>query len=131
MKRVLLLVLSLILILQSGFVGIVFANTDEISLIAEESVVSSNPIPESIKILCIGNSFSQDSTEWLYSVLADLGVKEIILGNLYIGGCSINKHYNNAVNNIAGYIYHENTGEGWSKKENFAIDDVVKSEKWD
>ncbi len=107
MKRVLLLVLSLILILQSGFIGIAFANTDEISLIAEKSVVSSNPIPESIKILCIGNSFSQDSTEWLYSVLADLGVKEIILGNLYIGGCTLKTHAKNAESGEEAYTYYK------------------------
>lgn len=84
-----------------------------------------------MKVLSVGNSFSADTMEHLGNIAKSLGVEKFKFSNLYIGGCSINRHYNNAVNNIAGYIYHENTGEGWSKKENFAIDDVVKSEKWD
>ena len=37
----------------------------------------------SIKILAIGNSFSQDATEYLYGMLKDLGYDNIVIGNIY------------------------------------------------
>ena len=40
-------------------------------------------IPKSIKILAIGNSFSDDATEHLFGILKDAGVEEVIIGNLY------------------------------------------------
>ena len=47
---------------------------------------------KSVKILAIGNSFSKDAMEHLYTVLKAEGVEEILLGNLYIGGCTLDKH---------------------------------------
>ena len=44
-----------------------------------------------IKILAIGNSFSQNATELLQLFDNDLYVR-----NLYIGGCNLKKHTDNA-----------------------------------
>lgn len=102
---------------------------------ASAAVTSSpNPdgsVPESLKILCIGNSFGVDTMEHLANVAKSMGVKDIKLGTLYIGGCSINKHYNNAVNNTAGYEYFVNTGSGWTSTYNHAIRATLQSEDWD
>ena len=48
-----------------------------------------------MKVLAIGNSFSDDSMEYLYPVLQALGVENISLGNLYIGGCEVQRHVDN------------------------------------
>ena len=42
-----------------------------------------------LRILAIGNSFSQDAVEqYLYELLKAEGI-EAIIGNMYIGGCSL------------------------------------------
>lgn len=84
-----------------------------------------------LKILCIGNSFSIDAMEYLYGVLSDLGIENIKLGNLAIGGCSISMHYNNAKSDDAAYIYRENTTGVWSEGNGYIMSDIIESENWD
>ncbi len=88
-------------------------------------------VPESLKILCIGNSFAVDTMEYVADIATSLGVKTVKLGTLYIGGCSINRHYSNAVNNTAAYEYYVNTGDGWTITYNHAIRATIQSEDWD
>ncbi len=75
-------------------------------------------VPQSIKILAIGNSFSDDATEHLYGILKDAGVEEVIIGNLYIGGCSIDTHWSNMKNDSAAYEfrYYNNKAEKTNTK---------------
>ena len=47
-----------------------------------------------MNILAIGNSFSQDATRYLYD-LAKAAGKDLTVVNLYIGGCSLSRHYRN------------------------------------
>ena len=45
-----------------------------------------------LKVLAIGNSFSQDAVEqYLYELAAAQG-DSLIIGNAYIGGCPIERH---------------------------------------
>ncbi len=88
-------------------------------------------LPETLKILCIGNSFSADTAEHVADIALDLGVTDITMANLYIGGCSIRKHYQNATTDAASYEYHINTGDGWTMTRNHRISEVVQSEEWD
>lgn len=77
-----------------------------------------------MKILCIGNSFSQDSTA-LLQLLTD----KITARNLYIGGCSLDMHAANIENDAAKYELQEN-GE---KMQNalVSIKEALTSDKWD
>ena len=84
-----------------------------------------------LKILAIGNSFSDDSMQYVYQVAEAAGVKNIVLGNLYIGGCTLATHLNNATNDSASYDYRTNTNGTWSSKSNYKISDAVKSDDWD
>ena len=88
-------------------------------------------IPEEIKILSIGNSFSIDTMEYAADVALSLGIGSVKLGNLYIGGCSIKRHYTNAMEDLPGYKYYTNDGSGWECISDFKISDALKSEKWD
>lgn len=47
-----------------------------------------------MRILCIGNSFSQDATHYLHQIARSVG-EDIQVANLYIGGCSLEKHFRN------------------------------------
>lgn len=77
-----------------------------------------------MKILSIGNSFSQDSTA-LLQLLTD----KITARNLYIGGCSLDMHAANIENDAAKYELQEN-GE---KMQNalVGVKEALISDKWD
>lgn len=90
-----------------------------------------NLAPEELKILSVGNSFSIDTMEYLAEVAVSAGVKKVTLGNLYIGGCSINRHWSTAQADVASYKYYTNDGSGWQVTPEYKSSDAIKSEKWD
>ena len=55
-----------------------------------------------MKLLSIGNSFSQDAQEWLHKIAVANGV-ELETTNLMIGGCSLETHWNNMKSGEAAY----------------------------
>lgn len=80
-----------------------------------------------MKILCIGNSFSEDATTYLSRAAANQGI-DIHTENLYIGGCSLEQHYNNMLNSSQNYelmINGENTHTFVS------INEMLKKDNWD
>lgn len=80
-----------------------------------------------IKILSIGNSFSEDSTKYLHkmAVRGNIDVKTV---NLYIGGCSLFTHWQNAQEDNAKYDYQLN---GESAGEYVSIKQALLSDSWD
>ena len=85
-----------------------------------------------IKVLAIGNSFSQDAVEsHLHQLAEALGYKTII-ANMYIGGCSLETHYNNMVNNSAAYSYRKIGTDGVKvTTANVSLETALKDEQWD
>lgn len=62
-------------------------------------------IPREMKVLCIGNSFSIDAVENnLVELAAERGI-DLTVGNLYIGGCSLERHALNMRGDSAVYSY--------------------------
>ena len=59
------------------------------------------------KILIIGNSFGTDSARYIYGV-SRAGGKELKVVNLYIGGCSLYRHYRNMLSEEAACAYEIN-----------------------
>ena len=47
---------------------------------------------ETLRILAIGNSFSDDGMEHLPALLEDMGIENVEVARLYIGGCSLERH---------------------------------------
>lgn len=84
-----------------------------------------------LKILTIGNSFSDDATNWLYGIATSAGVEKVKFGNLYIGGCSLATHLNNALNDASAYEYRVNDSGEWVTTEYYKMSDAIKSENWD
>ena len=78
-----------------------------------------------LKILCIGNSFSDDATRYLYPI-ADAAGTPLKLYNLYIGGCSLAHHYRLMRSGAADYAFRFNsmdTGLNISMQQALAADD--------
>lgn len=84
-----------------------------------------------LRILCIGNSFSDDMMEYVWQIADSLGVEEVSLGNLYIGGCSLDTHANNAAADAAAYEYRTNTAGRWTTAYNVRMSEAVAAQDWD
>ena len=84
-----------------------------------------------LKILAIGNSFSDDAMDHVYKVAIDAGIEKVTLGKLYIGGCSLATHLSNAQNNKSAYDYKINTAGSWVAQGNKSIKYAVESDDWD
>ena len=87
--------------------------------------------PSSLKILAVGNSFSVDAMEYLYQMLKSAGVEEIVLGNLYYGGCSLSQHCTFSSGNSASYKYYKNTKGTWDVTESATSAKALADENWD
>ncbi len=90
-----------------------------------------NTAKKSLKILSIGNSFSVDTMHHLPTVAKSLGFAEIVLGNLYIGGCSLNRHFKNAENDLPAYKYYRSDGGAWSETPDVRISEAISEADWD
>jgi hypothetical protein len=86
---------------------------------------------KTLKMLAIGNSFSNNTTKYLYDIAKAEGVENIVLGRLYIGGCSLQKHVNCATHNTFEYTYYKNTTGAWEKMENVNLLHGLQDEQWD
>lgn len=80
-----------------------------------------------MKILSIGNSFSEDAQRYIHQI-AESNNDDIFCANLYIGGCSLERHYNNIVNDSAEYDYQVN---GENTKTLISIKEALNKDNWD
>ncbi|MBQ3202285.1 MAG: DUF4886 domain-containing protein [Clostridia bacterium] len=91
----------------------------------------SNP-KASIKILSIGSSFSKDvMVTYLYDMFKAGGYDEVVIGYLYMGGCSIVKHLYNAENSLAQYEYGKNSNGTWVQNYDVSSLEALHDEDWD
>jgi hypothetical protein len=80
-----------------------------------------------MKILAIGNSFSQDATRYLYGIArADGQTMKVV--NLYIGGCSLDRHYRNMLSGERAYSLELN---GASSGFMVSLDEALYSDCFD
>lgn len=86
---------------------------------------------KSLKILSVGNSFAVDTNEYVPKIALNLGYDSVNIGTLYIGGCSIKRHYENATSNARAYKYYVNEGDRWRETLNVSIEEAIQSENWD
>ena len=87
---------------------------------------------EPVKILAIGNSFSEDAMEEHLSGLIRAEGLDVILCNMYIGGCSIERHVNNLRGNKPEYRYRKFDVEGkMTEVYGYTLGKVLAEEEWD
>ncbi|MFN0256215.1 DUF4886 domain-containing protein [Pedobacter ureilyticus] len=84
-----------------------------------------------IKILAIGNSFSEDAIEYYLQGLAKAGGYKVIIGNLYIGGAPLDLHWKNAQNNADAYEYRKTGVDGKKvRSSKVSIAKALADENW-
>ena len=80
-----------------------------------------------MKILSIGNSFSQDAQRYLHRLAKNEGV-DMKTVNLYIGGCPLRSHYLNILDDTVAYEFQFN-GQPTGLK--VSIRQALRSDNWD
>ena len=116
-----------------------FSDETEITIQKKEAIafiqnrlLPSNP--PALKILGIGNSFTEDATEYLPSLLKAAGLKSITVARIFNGGLSFQKHWENYTNNKPIYYYDKTDPQtnSWRfHKSEVTFADALADEKWD
>lgn len=80
-----------------------------------------------MNILAIGNSFSEDAARYLYGIARADGTN-LQVANLYIGGCSLERHYRNMLSGERAYALQTN-----GHKTGFFVSlcEALRSRRWD
>ena len=104
------------------------AQTTEKPIIENPAIL---PKGKSFKVLAIGNSFSIDAMQYLYGLAKDTGYTDIVLGNLYIGGCTLQTHASNIETGKAAYEFYTNKDGKWTSRKNTTIVEGLKYADWD
>lgn len=89
---------------------------------------------DTVRILAIGNSFSQDAVEQNLYELAEADGIPVIIGNAYIGGCSLERHLDNSRDNAADYAYRKVGKNGSGVRQEFpdmTLENILADEPWD
>lgn len=85
-----------------------------------------------MKVLAIGNSFSEDATEQYLSELALMGGHDLLIGNLYYPGCSIDQHWDHLTKSKGVYSYRKITVDGHVERaEHCTLERALRDEDWD
>lgn len=79
-----------------------------------------------LRILSIGHSFAQDSTRYLAEIARADG-HELYVVNLYIGGCSLSRHYRNMLSEEKAYSLEYN---GHQSGFSVSLKEAVFAREW-
>ena len=102
--------------------------------ISEGYTVSVSPANK-LKVLMIGNSFADDTINYAYEIAKSVGIPEenILVADIYIGGCVLDTHWANAQSNAAAYRFGLER-EGWfdgNSYTNWTMEQAIKYADWD
>ena len=78
-------------------------------------------------LLAVGNSFSEDALYYVHDICAAAGVPCMVV-NLYIGGCSLQRHWENVISGEQAYQYQCN---GHFDGRMVSLQEALAQEEWD
>lgn len=94
----------------------------------QETVI---PATKTVKILAFGNSFSEDALEYLWHICRSAGVKEVVIGNMFVGGCSLDMHWDYMSNETSAYTYYKNESGIRQTNAGTTAQEALLDEDWD
>ena len=118
---------------------LVAALTASLPVSAGTEVRTASPVSvnnsRTLNVLFIGNSFSLDTTAYLYDIVKQTGCR-ICLGVGWISGAKLPAHVSNALSDAQKYTYEENTAGSWGTKKynkslKWRLSWIMKRKKWD
>lgn len=85
-----------------------------------------------LKILGVGNSWTNNATVYLGQILSGLGIK-VEINVSYAGGATLQSYWNNIKNNTAAYEFRKwREGQGWIEPDaNSTYKDILLADDWD
>ena len=102
-----------------------------LSLFVLTLVLSTALFGKQIKVLAVGNSFSDDAMlQYLHGITA-AGDDEIIIGIAYIGGSSLELHYNNSITKSPSYLYIKVVDGVKTERASTTLEYAIINEEWD
>lgn len=102
-------------------------NTD-----APETQATDAPLTRTtLRVLAIGNSYSQDTTYYLYDVAKAQGYETVYIGQMFIAGCPLDRHVKNAKEDLYEYKFYTNFDGQWQMKESYSLKAAIESQPWD
>lgn len=84
-----------------------------------------------IKVLAIGNSFSEDAVEQYLYELASAQGDSLIIGNAYIPACTIEMHLDNLKGSHKRYAYRKIVGGEKTEEKHVSLQRIILDEPWD
>ena len=81
-------------------------------------------------VLMIGNSFADDTIFYAARIANSYGIT-LNIYNSYIAGCTIDRHYNNLINDTAEYSMRSMNGSTWVYQNNLTLAQIIDSHTWD
>lgn len=99
----------------------------------EPTIDRTSPLSDgkTLKVLAVGNSFSDNTTDYLYDIATAEGMTDVVIGRLYISGCTVAMHLENAQSNAPAYEYSKNTSGNWKSIQSATLEYALKDEAWD
>ena len=135
MKRILSLIICLFLVAGLCACG---GDTNQPGTTADTTATTEDITPydpvnndKTLKVLAIGNSFSNDTTHFLEDIAKAEGFETVLIGNLYISGATLDMHYMNARDFLPAYRFYMNYDGEWKTMENCTFDHGLLHKDWD
>ena len=89
-----------------------------------------DPLPDTLRVLAIGNSFSSDAVEQnLWELFQAAGIP-VVIGNMSAPGSYLSHHWNRYVSGAAEYRYFKRTEEGQVNAEGRTFRECIGDEAW-
>lgn len=86
---------------------------------------------DTIRVLAIGNSFSEDGVEqYLYELAKETGI-ELVVGNAYRGGQGFHSHWTDITQRNNTFEYRKVTNGTRSNTPHSALSTIITDEPWD
>ena len=97
---------------------------------------------KSIKILCFGNSLTQDSFGYVPFILKNIAPDvDVTIGIAYKSGCSLQQHYANFINkdtiidnrniNVTNYLFYKSVNSSAWVYNSKSADEILTDDDWD
>lgn len=86
---------------------------------------------DTIRVLCIGNSFSWDAVEQELAPLCEAGDQPIIIGDLYYGGCSLEQHHTFLLQDTGVYHFRYIENGVLTDTKKYSLRQALQLMQWD
>ena len=100
---------------------------------AEPTIDPNAPLCDgkTLKLLAVTSSFGLNTTQLLYDIAKAEGVEEVVIGRLYVSGCTLKMHTEYAAANEYAYQYTKNDSGTWVTMEGITLEYGLQDEDWD